>query len=143
MADIVFQDGGPISSTQLQDLVTKLNQIDAKATSFPDQFGALANKAIAQKMVAGIYNVGAANLSTTYKEIAITFEPPLTSEPASVQITVETTSTDSEIISFIKGGTAKAGGCTVILTRAKSSLGKDISSPASVKLHYFAVAKSS
>ena len=143
MADIVFQDGGPISSTQLQSLVTKLNEISAYTTSFPTQFGNLANAAIAQKMVAGIYNVGGVDLSKTFKEVAITFEPPLTAEPASVQITVETTSTDSEIMAFIKGGTAKAGGCTVVLTRAKSSLGKDISTPASVKLHYFAVAKTS
>jgi hypothetical protein len=56
---------------------------------------------------------------------------------------VETSSLDSEIIWFIKGGTAKAGGCTVVLTRSVGALGKAISSPVGVKIHYFAIAKPS
>ena len=143
MADIVFQDGGPISSTQLQNLVTLIHQVDAKTTQFPDQFGALVNKSIAQKMVAGVFNAGSPNLATSYKEIAVTFEPPLTSDPATIQITLEAGSSDYDIVSFIKAGTAKAGGVTVVLDRVKSATGKDITTPIPVKIHYFAVAKTS
>jgi hypothetical protein len=138
-----FQEGAPISASQLQSLVTYVNQLNASTISLPTQFGSLAATAISQKMTSGTHNVGTIDLSKTYKEIAVTFDPPLTADPSSVQITLETTSTDSEIIHFIKGGTAKAGGVTVVLTRSIGALGKAISSPASVKLHYFAMAKPS
>ena len=71
-----FQEGAPISAAQLQDLVRYVHEINAATIALPGQFGSLTSAAISQKMVSGTYNVGTPDLSKTYKEIPITFDPP-------------------------------------------------------------------
>jgi hypothetical protein len=137
-----FEDGAPISASELRKLVEYINKVNAQAISLPSQFGTLADKAIAQKMTAGSVSVPSLSL-TAAKEVPIVFTPPLTSVPAGVQLTVETSSVDSEIIVFLKANTATSTGCTAVLTRAANAIGKSITSPGSVKIHYFAIAKSS
>jgi len=140
--NITFQEGAPISASQLQDLVTYVNEINSNAAQFAGTFGTLADKAISRKMVAGTWPVGTVDVSKAGHPVRINFTPPLTAEPATVQITLETASTDSELIHFIQSGTASATGVTVWITRAANGVGSAVVKPTSVTLHYFAVAKS-
>ena len=140
-ASFNFEDGAPISASELRKLVEYVNKVNSQALSLPSQFGTLADKAIAQKMTMGTVSVPSLSL-TAAKEVPITFSPPLTAAPASVQLTVETSSIDSEIIIFLKSGATKDG-CTAVLTRAANAIGKSVTTPGSVKIHYFAVAKPS
>jgi hypothetical protein len=143
MADTFnFEDGAPISASELRKLVEYVNKVNSQALSLPGQFGTLADKAIAQKMTMGTVSVPGLNLSSGFKEVPISFSPPLTAAPASIQLTVETSSTDSEVIVFLKSGGSSTG-CTAILTRSANATGKAITSPSGVKVHYFAIAKSS
>jgi len=48
-ASFNFEDGAPISASELRKLVEYVNKVNAQALSLPGQFGTLADKAIAQK----------------------------------------------------------------------------------------------
>jgi len=113
-----FEDGAPISASELRKLVEYINKVNAQAISLPSQFGTLADKAIAQKMTAGSVSVPSLSL-TAAKEVPIVFTPPLTSVPAGVQLTVETSSVDSEIIVFLKANTATSTGCTAVFNQSR------------------------
>lgn len=141
--NLTFDPGAPIDSTKLNQLVTYLNQINAETLTLPSQYSNLANTAISQRMASGIVSIGSLNI--TDKEItkAITFKNPLTTTPAAIICTVETSYSDADLIGYLKPGYTNTG-FTFAFNRVAGTEKASVSTSArtftGVKLHYFAIA---
>ena len=142
--DLTFDQGAPLDATKLQQLVTYLNEIDAKSLKLPDITGA-ANQALSQRLVADVYTYGTVTYTGSPISIPISFKAPLVSAPASVTATIETTSSDVDLVYYIKD--ISNLGFTIVLNRVTGTSTNKTSTVSSstysnVKIHYFAIASS-
>lgn len=142
--DLQFDEGAPIDATKLQQLVTYLNEVNSKALKVPD-LNTLANQVVAQTMVAGRTDIINLPFQGQAKEIDITFQIPLTSNPACIIVTPESSSVDLDLIHYIKDGSATNTGFTLRVNRvAGTNEAGKIQAGAearNIRFNYFALAK--
>ena len=143
--NLTFDEGAPIDATKLQQLVTYLNEVNTNALRVPDVSG-LTNKAIAQRMVAGRVLLGNLTIANVPVPYDITSESPLTADPASIQITLETSTNDADLVYHIASGSIKSTGFKIYLSRVaglttKGAVAAGNKSFGAVAIHYFAIAK--
>jgi hypothetical protein len=136
--NLTFDDNAPIDATQLRGLVSYLNEVNTKALQIPDTQG-LINTTIASKMTAGkqVCNVGTLALKQT-KQVSIVFSPPLSSDPSTVQITIESAGKDGDFTYYIQS--PNKNGCQVIFNPVQSQSSTAASVVGTVTVHYFAMA---
>ena len=136
--NLTFDDNAPIDANQLRGLVSYLNEVNTKALQIPDTQG-LINSTIASKMTAGkqVFNVGTLTLKQT-KQVGIVFSPPLTSDPSTVQITIESAGKDGDFTYYIQS--PNKNGCQVIFNPVQSQSSTAASVIGTVTVHYFAMA---
>jgi hypothetical protein len=136
--NLTFDDNAPIDANQLRGLVSYLNEVNTKALQIPDTQG-LINTTIASKMTAGkqVCNVGTLALKQT-KQVSIVFNPPLSSDPSTVQITIESAGKDGDFTYYIQS--PNKNGCQVIFNPVQSQSSTAASVVGTVTVHYFAMA---
>jgi hypothetical protein len=136
--NLTFDDNAPIDANQLRGLVSYLNEVNTKALQVPDTQG-LINTTIASKMTAGkqVFNVGTLTLKQT-KQVGIVFSPPLTSDPSTVQITIESAGKDGDFTYYIQS--PNKNGCQVIFNPVQSQSSTAAAVIGTVTVHYFAMA---
>jgi hypothetical protein len=136
--NLTFDDNAPIDANQLRGLVSYLNEVNTKALQIPDTQG-LINTTIASKMTAGkqVCNVGTLALKQT-KQVSIVFSPPLSSDPSTVQITIESAGKDGDFTYYIQS--PNKNGCQVIFNPVQSQSSTAASVIGTVTVHYFAMA---
>ena len=136
--NLTFDDNAPIDANQLRGLVSYLNEVNTKALQIPDTQG-LINTTIASKMTAGkqVCNVGTLQLKQT-KQVPIVFSPPLSSDPSTVQITIESAGKDGDFTYYIQS--PNKNGCQVIFNPVQSQSSTAASVIGTVTVHYFAMA---
>jgi hypothetical protein len=136
--NLTFDDNAPIDANQLRGLVSYLNEVNTKALQIPDTQG-LINTTIASKMTAGkqVCNVGTLALKQT-KQVSIVFSPPLSSDPSTVQITIESAGKDGDFTYYIQS--PNKNGCQVIFNPVQSQSSTASSVVGTVTVHYFAMA---
>lgn len=136
--NLTFDDNAPIDANQLRGLVSYLNEVNTKALQIPDTQG-LINTTIASKMTAGkqVCNVGTLALKQT-KQVSIVFSPPLSSDPSTVQITIESAGKDGDFTYYIQS--PNKNGCQVIFNPVQSQSSTAASVVGTVTVHYFAMA---
>ena len=136
--NLTFDDNAPIDANQLRGLVSYLNEVNTKALQIPDTQG-LINTTIASKMTAGkqVCNIGTLALKQT-KQVSIVFSPPLSSDPSTVQITIESAGKDGDFTYYIQS--PNKNGCQVIFNPVQSQSSTASSVVGTVTVHYFAMA---
>lgn len=136
--NLTFDDNAPIDANQLRGLVSYLNEVNTKALQIPDTQG-LINSTISAKMTAGkqVCNVGTLALKQT-KQVSIVFSPPLSSDPSTVQITIESAGKDGDFTYYIQN--PNKNGCQVIFNPVQSQSSTAASVVGTVTVHYFAMA---
>ena len=145
--NLTFDEGAPLDATKLQQLVTYLNEVNTNALRVPDVSG-LTNKAIAQRMVAGKASLGNLTIANVPVAYDITFDYPLTGDPASIQVTLETSTNDADLVYHIASGSSKSTGFKLYISRVaglttKGAVAAGAKSFGAVAVHYFAIAKPS
>ena len=135
---LTFDDNAPIDANQLRSLVTYLNEVNTKALQVPDTVG-LVNTTLAAKMTAGkqVCNVGTLSLKSQ-KDFSIVFNPSLTSDPSTVQITVESSGKDGDFTYYIQS--PNKNGCKIFFNPVQSASSTAASVIGTVTVHYFAMA---
>ena len=136
--NLTFDDNAPIDANQLRALVSYLIEVNTRALQIPDTQG-LINTTIASKMTAGkqVCNVGTLTLKQT-KQVGIVFSPPLTSDPSTVQITIESAGKDGDFTYYIQS--PNKNGCQVIFNPVQSQSNTAAAVIGTVTVHYFAMA---
>lgn len=144
--NLTFDPGSPMDAGQLQKLVTYLNEVNANSLRLPD-FSGVANKAVAQRLVAGTatFSVSFSTFVRTSKRV--NFDTPLLTDPASIQFTLEGEDL-ADLICYIKSNSGSTNGFDLYFDRVAGidKTGKPTTGSknyGTVKVHYFAVAKSS
>jgi hypothetical protein len=83
-----FNDGEPIDAKKLQDLVTFINEVNAKALKLPS--GAdIAGDVVASVMTTGVSPATKIKFAGKAQEVSVTFDRPLANDPYSVIVTLE------------------------------------------------------
>lgn len=144
--NLTFDPGAPLDAGQLQKLVTYLNEVNANSLRLPD-FSGVANKAIAQRLVAGKKTVTVNFTSFVKAEKRIAFDIPLVADPASVLFNLEGGDL-ADLICYIKPNSTDTSGFTLYFDRVAGidKTGKPtagIKNYGTITVHYFAVANSS
>ena len=136
--NLTFDDNAPIDANQLRGLVSYLNEVNTKALQIPDTQG-LINSTISAKMTAGkqVCNVGTLALKQT-KQVSIVFSPPLSSDPSTVQITIESAGKDGDFTYYIQN--PNKNGCQVMFNPVQSQSSTAAAVVGTVTVHYFAMA---
>jgi hypothetical protein len=136
--NLTFDDNAPIDANQLRGLVSYLNEVNTKALQIPDTQG-LINTTIAAKMTAGkqVAYVGNLQLKQT-KQVSIIFSPPLSSDPSTVQITIESAGKDGDFTYYIQS--PNKNGCQVMFNPVQSQSSTAAAVIGTVTVHYFAMA---
>jgi hypothetical protein len=136
--NLTFDDNAPIDANQLRGLVSYLNEVNTKALQIPDTQG-LINSTISAKMTAGkqVCNIGTLALKQT-KQVSIVFSPPLSSDPSTVQITIESAGKDGDFTYYIQN--PNKNGCQVMFNPVQSQSSTAASVVGTVTVHYFAMA---
>lgn len=143
MADfnLTFDDNAPIDASKLRQLVSYLNEVKSKAMQIPDTAG-LVNSAISAKMTAGTQSVTVGSISLKTPSVKqIIFSPSLTSNPSSVQITIEKNSSDGDFVYHIKN--PDKNGCEIVFNAVQGQSSTSGTNVGTVKVHYFAMAGTS
>lgn len=141
--NLKFEDGEPINASAFRALLQYVTEVGTYTLTVPGEATTLANQTIASKFTAGTKSLGTVDLTTAQKSFDIAFNPPLNAAPAAILITIETSSGQSEPIYFIEGGSTSSSGCRVVLSRGGNAVGDTIKKLTGVKIHYFAMAKTS
>lgn len=144
--NLTFDPGSPIDAGQLQKLVTYLNEVNANSLRLPD-FSGIANKAVSQRLVAGTVSVAVSFTSFVRTAKRINFDVPLITDPASIIFNLEGEDL-ADLICYIKSGSGTTNGFDLYFDRVAGidKTGKPTTGSknyGTVKVHYFAVAKSS
>jgi|LauGreDrversion2_6_1035139.scaffolds.fasta_scaffold176608_1 hypothetical protein len=143
MADfnLTFDDNAPIDASKLRQLVAYLNEVNTKALQIPDTVG-LVNTTLSSKMTSGKKSVtpGAISLKNpVYKQIL--FVPPLTSNPSSVQVTVEKNSLEGDFVYHIRN--PDKSGFEIVFNAVQGQSSTTGTNVGTVTVHYFAMAGTS
>lgn len=135
---LTFDDNAPIDANQLRSLVTFLNEVNTRALQVPDTVG-LVNTTLAAKMTAGKQScyVGTLQLKSQ-KDFSIVFNPSLTSDPSTVQITVESSGKDGDFTYYIQS--PNKNGCKIFFNPVQGQSSTAASVIGTVIVHYFAMA---
>jgi len=136
--NLTFDDNAPIDATQLRALVSYLNEVNTRALQVPDTAG-LINATLSAKMTAGkqVFNIGTLQLKQT-KQVGVVFNPSLTSDPSSVQITIESAGKDGDFTYYIQN--PNKNGCQIIFNPVQSQSSTAASVIGNITVHYFAMA---
>jgi len=140
MADfnLTFDDNAPIDASKLRQLVSYLNEVNTKALQIPDTAG-LVNTALSAKMTSGTQSVTPGTVTLKTPSIKqITFSPSLTSNPSSVQVTIEKNSSDGDFVYHIKN--PDKNGFEIVFNAVQGQSSTASASIGTVKVHYFAMA---
>ena len=141
MADfnLTFDDNAPIDASKLRQLVSYLNEVNTKALQVPDTAG-LVNATLSAKMTSGTQSVSPGNVSLKTPNIKqISFSPSLTSNPSSVQVTIEKNSNEGDFVYHIKN--PDKNGFEIVFNAVQGASAATVSI-GTVKVHYFAMAGS-
>lgn len=143
--DLTFDAGAPLDASKLMQLVEFLNELDSKALKLTSDVATLGNQNIALRMISNTYSIGKVTLSGTSKSYDVNFPDgkTLITAPSAVLITIETTTANSDIVSYISNPTQS--GFKVWLNRVAGVVGKTTTASSAtfdnVKVHYLALAK--
>jgi hypothetical protein len=139
MADfnLTFDDNAPIDASKLRQLVSYLNEVNTKALQVPDTAG-LVNTALSAKMTSGTFSVTVGSV-TLAKPVfkSVPFSPTLTSNPSSVQVTIEKSSDEGDFVYHIKN--PSKNGFEIVFNAVQGAKATTVSI-GTVKVHYFAMA---
>jgi hypothetical protein len=142
MADfnLTFDDNAPIDATKLRQLVSYLNEVNTKALQIPDTQG-LVNATLSAKMTSGTQKVtpGAVALKKPVFK-SVQFSPSLTSNPSSVQVTVEKNSDEGDFVYHIKN--VDKNGFEIVFNAVQGQSSTAGTNIGTVTVHYFAMAGS-
>jgi hypothetical protein len=140
MADfnLTFDDNAPIDATKLRQLVSYLNEVNTKALQVPDTAG-LVNSTLSAKMTSGTQSVTPGSVSLKKPVFkSIQFSPSLTSNPSSVQVTIEKGSDDGDFVYHIKN--VDKNGFEIVFNSVQGQSSTAGTNIGTVKVHYFAMA---
>ena len=143
MADfnLTFDDNAPIDASKLRQLVSYLNEVNTKALQVPDTAG-LVNSTLSAKMTSGTQKVTPGNVSLKKPVFkTISFSPSLTSNPSSVQVTVEKPSDDGDFVYHIKN--IDKNGFEIVFNSVQGQSSTAGTNIGTVTVHYFAMAGNS
>jgi hypothetical protein len=137
--NLTFDDNAPIDANQLRGLVSYLNEVNTKALQIPDTQG-LINSTLTAKMTAGTQKCGVGNLglNAKQKQFDIVFKPSLSSDPSTVQITVESAGKDGDFTYYIQSPTKS--GCKIFFNAVQGQSNTAAAVIGDVIVHYFAMA---
>ena len=146
--NLTFDPGAPLDATKLMQLVNAVTSLEANTLSLQSTTDSLsnANKVASARISAGVKDVGTVTYNGAAIPIDVTFNPSISPEVGSVQITLEGPS-NMDLIAYILAGSINTSGCKVMLNRVAGIAAKDnkvfasSSSYAGVKIHYTAIAK--
>ena len=142
MADfnLTFDDNAPIDASKLRQLVSYLNEVNTKALQVPDTAG-LVNATLSAKMTSGTQQVTVGSISLSKPSTkTISFRPSLTSNPSSVQVTVEKNSEDGDFVHHIKN--IDKNGFEIVFNSVQGQSSTAGTNVGTIKVHYFAMAGS-
>jgi len=140
MADfnLTFDDNAPIDASKLRQLVSYLNEVNTKALQVPDTAG-LVNATLSAKMTSGTQSVTVGTISLKTPSVKqISFSPSLTSNPSSVQVTIEKNSSDGDFVHHIKN--PDKNGFEIVFNAVQGQSSTAGTNVGTVKVHYFAMA---
>jgi len=143
MADfnLTFDDNAPIDASKLRQLVSYLNEVNTKALQVPDTAG-LVNASLSAKMTSGTQKVTPGNVALKKPVFkSIQFAPPLTSNPSSVQVTVEKPSDEGDFVYHIKN--VDKNGFEIVFNAVQGQSSTAGTNIGTVTVHYFAMAGAS
>jgi len=143
MADfnLTFDDNAPIDASKLRQLVSYLNEVNTKALQVPDTAG-LVNATLSAKMTAGTQKVTPGNVALKKPVFkSIQFSPTLTSNPSSVQVTVEKNSDEGDFVYHIKN--VDKNGFEIVFNAVQGQSSTAGTNIGTVTVHYFAMAGAS
>ncbi len=142
MADfnLTFDDNAPIDASKLRQLVSYLNEVNTKALQLPDTAG-LVNSTLSARMTSGTQTVTPGKVSLKNPVFkSIQFKPSLTSNPSSVQVTIEKNSDEGDFVYHIKN--VDKNGFEIVFNSVQGQSSTAGTNIGSVKVHYFAMAGS-
>jgi hypothetical protein len=142
MADfnLTFDDNAPIDATKLRQLVSYLNEVNTRALQIPDTQG-LVNSTLSAKMTSGTQNVTPGDVALKKPVFkSVQFSPALTSNPSSVQVTVEKNSDEGDFVYHIKN--VDKNGFEIVFNAVQGQSSTAGTKIGTVKVHYFAMAGS-
>jgi hypothetical protein len=142
MADfnLTFDDNAPIDATKLRQLVSYLNEVNTKALQIPDTQG-LVNSTLSAKMTSGTFKVTPGQVylkKPVFKSVP--FKPSLSSNPSSVQVTVEKNSDEGDFVYHIKN--VDKDGFEIVFNAVQGQSSTAGTNIGTVTVHYFAMAGS-
>ena len=143
MADfnLTFDDNAPIDASKLRQLVSYLNEVNTKALQVPDTAG-LVNATLSAKMTSGTQKVTPGNVALKKPVFkSIQFSPTLTSNPSSVQVTVEKNSDEGDFVYHIKN--VDKNGFEIVFNAVQGQSSTAGTNIGTVTVHYFAMAGAS
>jgi hypothetical protein len=143
MADfnLTFDDNAPIDASKLRQLVSYLNEVNTKALQVPDTAG-LVNATLSAKMTSGTQKVTPGNVALKKPVFkSIQFSPTLTSNPSSVQVTVEKNSDEGDFVHHIKN--VDKNGFEIVFNAVQGQSSTAGTNIGTVTVHYFAMAGAS
>lgn len=140
--NLTFNEGDPVDAKKLQKLLEFINTVNATAMKLPTVSD------IADNVVSSVMTMGKTEeyitLEFSGKEVQkrIDFQRALTSPPYSVIVTLESPSTDLDIVHYIKN--TDQNGFTIAFNRVAGTneIGviQGTAQTRSVRVHYFAIA---
>jgi hypothetical protein len=142
MADfnLTFDDNAPIDATKLRQLVSYLNEVNTRALQIPDTQG-LVNSTLSAKMTSGTQNVTPGDVALKKPVFkSVQFSPALTSNPSSVQVTIEKNSDEGDFVYHIKN--VDKNGFEIVFNAVQGQSSTAGTKIGTVKVHYFAMAGS-
>jgi hypothetical protein len=143
MADfnLTFDDNAPIDASKLRQLVSYLNEVNTKALQVPDTAG-LVNATLSAKMTSGTQKVTPGNVALKKPVFkSVQFSPTLTSNPSSVQVTVEKNSDEGDFVYHIKN--VDKNGFEIVFNAVQGQSSTAGTNIGTVTVHYFAMAGAS
>ena len=142
MADfnLTFDDNAPIDATKLRQLVSYLNEVNTRALQIPDTQG-LVNSTLSAKMTSGTESVTPGDVALKKPVFkSVKFAPELTSNPSSVQVTIEKNSDEGDFVYHIKN--VDKSGFEIVFNAVQGQSSTAGTKIGTVKVHYFAMAGS-
>lgn len=143
--DLTFDAGAPLDASKLMQLVSYINELDAKTLQLTSDVSSLSNKNVALRLISNTRDIGKVNFSGDAIEYPITFPDgkTLITAPSAILITLETTTKNADMVSYIKNPTQN--GFSVMINRVAGVAGKTTTAATTVfenvKIHYLALAK--
>lgn len=145
--NLTFDPGAPIDATKLMQLVNAITELENTSLTLGSSLSSLQNAANATKrIIAGTTDKAKYTISGNAIPVEVKFNGTLSTAPAAVIVTLETSATNADLSYYIKSDSSSTSGFTLMLSRVAgvNSSNKVVTTSATydnVRIHYIAIAK--